>query len=164
MHGTIILVGSDESARRLQAVALVDPTTGAPTTVSVDTTGLASDVNMDRAADALESIRDSTATAPVRVVSAEYETVAASQTDQMMGPTGAIGDTIEAILVIPSSTTVGAISIEDGATNTTVYAGGTVSADLKPFVIPLYSIASVSGGWEITTGAGCSLIVFGNFT
>lgn len=131
---------------------------------SFDTTGLATDVNMDRAADALETIRDSTATTPVRVVSAEYETVAASQTDQMMGPTGAIGDKIEAILVIPSATTVGAISIEDGATNTTVYAGGTVSADLKPFVIPLFNIASVSGGWEVTTGAGCSCIVFGDFT
>lgn len=105
-----------------------------------------------------------TAPAEVFARSSEYETVAASVTDQMMGTTGAVGDTIDGILVIPSSTTVGAISIEDGSTNTTVYAGGTVGADLKPFFIPLFGIASVSGGWEITTGVGASALVFGRFT
>lgn len=138
-----------------------------PAGVTLDTTGLATEAKQDTAIThlaAIETAVESTAPATVKVQSAEYETVAASQTDQMMGPTGAIGDKIEAILVIPSATTVGAISIEDGATNTTVYAGGTVSADLKPFVIPLFNIASVSGGWEVTTGAGCSCIVFGDFT
>lgn len=97
--------------------------------------------------------------------SSEYETVAASQTDQMMGPTGAIGDTIEGILVIPATTSPGAISIEDGSTNTTVFTGGATSvSNLIPFWIPLNNIASVSGGWEITTGASVSCIVFGNFT
>ncbi|MET3527273.1 hypothetical protein [Phenylobacterium koreense] len=102
--------------------------------------------------------------ADVEVVSSEYEVVEASQTDQMLGTTGAIGDKLEALLVIPTSTTVGAISIEDGSTNTVVYAGGTVSADLKPFPIPLFGIASESGGWEITTGAGARVIAFGRFT
>ena len=97
--------------------------------------------------------------------SAEYETVAASQTDQMMGPTGAAGDTIEGILVIPATTSPGAISIEDGATNTTVFTGGASSVlTLHPFWIPLNNIATASGGWEITTGANVSCIVFGNFT
>jgi hypothetical protein len=97
--------------------------------------------------------------------SAEYETVAASQTDQMMGVTGAIGDTIEGILVIPASTSPGAISIEDGSTNTTVFAGGASSVtSLIPFYIPLNNIATVSGGWEITTGANVSCIVFGTFS
>lgn len=105
-----------------------------------------------------------TTPASVMVVSSEFETVAASQTDQMLGATGAAGDTLEGLLVIPSSTTVEAISIEYGSTNITVYAGGTVGADLKPFFIPLFGIAAPSGGWEITTGAGCSVIAFGNFT
>lgn len=101
----------------------------------------------------------------VRIASAEYETVAASQTDQMMGPTGAVGDKIEGILVIPATLSPGAISIEDGATNTTVFTGGTASVpSLIPFFIPLLNIASVSGGWEITTGANVSCIVFGDFT
>lgn len=96
---------------------------------------------------------------------AEYETVAASQTDQIMGATGAVGDTISGILVIPATTSPGAISIEDGATNTTVFAGGASSvSNLVPFFIPLENIATVSGGWGITTGANVSCIVFGNFT
>jgi hypothetical protein len=101
----------------------------------------------------------------VYVRASEYETVAASQTDQMMGPTGAVGDTIEGILVIPATTSPGAVSIEDGSTNTTVFTGGASSVtNLIPFYIPLNNIASVSGGWEITTGANVSCIVFGNFT
>lgn len=115
--------------------------------------------------DDIEAVAESTAPTVVSVFSSEYETVAASQTDQIMGATGAIGDAIEAILVTPTSTTVGAISIEDGSTNTVVYTGGTVGADLKPFVIPLFGIkATTATGWEITTGAGMSLLVFGQFT
>lgn len=107
------------------------------------------------------------ADAPTAVspISSEYELVAASQTDQIMGTTGAIGDTIDGILVIPTTTAVGAISIEDGGTNTPVYAGGTVGADLKPFFIPLFGIkATTATGWEITSGGNESLIVFGQFT
>lgn len=113
----------------------------------------------------LEDVRDDTSPVSTREVAANFETVAASQTDQVMGATGAVGDNIEALLVVPSSTTVGAISIEYGSTNITVYAGGTLGADLKPFVIPLFGIATPSGGgWEITTNGGCSVIAFGRFT
>ena len=104
------------------------------------------------------------APADVQVVPSEYEVVEASQTDQMLGTTGAAGDSLESLLVIPTSTTVGAISIEDGSTNTVVYAGGTVGADLKPFPIPLFGIQTVNGGWEVTTGAGARVIAFGRFT
>ena len=94
----------------------------------------------------------------------EYETVAASQTDQMLGATGAVGDYLEKLLVIPASTSPGAVSIEDGSTNTVVFTGGASSvSNLVPVTIDL-GIASVSGGWEITTGANVSVIAFGLFT
>lgn len=99
--------------------------------------------------------------------SIKYETVAASQTDQMLGGAGAIGDRLVGLLVIPATTSPGAISIEDGSTNTTVFTGGATSvADLTPFYIAFgpTGIYSVSGGWEITTGANVALIAFGNFT
>jgi len=105
-------------------------------------------------------------TTPAEVVGGayEYETVAASQTDQMLGPTGAAGDYLDGLLVIPATTSPGAVSIEDGSTNTTVFTGGASSVpSLIPFYIPL-GINSVSGGWEITTGANVSLIAFGRFT
>jgi hypothetical protein len=118
-------------------------------------------------AGSVSSVQGVTGMTPFRVTgtSAEYETVAASQTDQMMGASGAVGDTITGILVIPATTSPGAVSIEDGSTNTPVFAGGASSvSNLTPFFIPLFDIASVSGGWEITTGANVSCIVFGNFS
>jgi hypothetical protein len=94
----------------------------------------------------------------------DYETVAASQTDQMMGASGAVGDYLAGVLIIPATTSPGAVSIEDGATNIVVFAGGASSvSNLVPFMIPL-GIKSVSGGWEITTGANVSAIAVGNFT
>lgn len=107
----------------------------------------------------------STTPADVRVAAAEFETVAASVTDQMLGPTGGAGDTLSGLLVIPATTSPGAVSIEYGSTNITVFAGGTDSvSSLIPFFVPLENIASVGGGWEVTTGANVSVIAFGNFT
>lgn len=95
-----------------------------------------------------------------------YETVAASQTDQVMG-TGAVGDRLDAVLIIPTSLSPGAVSIEDGSTNTEIFAGGTGSvSSLVPFLVPMGTngIVSVSGGWEITTGANVRAVGFGRFT
>jgi len=94
----------------------------------------------------------------------EYETVAASQTAQALGATGAIGDYISGILVVPASTSPGSVTLLDGSTSITVFAGGASSlSNLVPFFIPLGMI-SVSGAWKITTGAGVSCIGIGDFT
>jgi hypothetical protein len=94
----------------------------------------------------------------------EYETVAASQTAQALGATGAAGDTIAGILVIPATTSPGAIALLDNATSITVFTGGAASvSNLVPFYIPL-GINSTSGAWKITTGANVSCIAVGEFT
>ncbi len=94
----------------------------------------------------------------------EYETVAASQTAQVIGTTGAIGDYISGILVIPATTSPGNVLLLDNATSITVFVGGASSvSNLVPFFIPLGMI-SVSGAWKITTGASVSCIGIGNFT
>ncbi|MGE3712645.1 MAG: hypothetical protein AB7G35_23620 [Hyphomicrobiaceae bacterium] len=94
----------------------------------------------------------------------EYETVAASQTAQVLGATGAVGDYISGILVVPATTSPGAIVLLDNATSITVFAGGASSvSNLVPFFIPL-GMKSVSGAWKITTGADVSCIGIGNFT
>lgn len=94
----------------------------------------------------------------------DYEHVAASQTDQMMGATGAAGDYLSHLLVIPASTSPGEVSIEDGSTNRVVFVGGASSAsNLIPFVIPI-GAKSTTGGWEVSTGASVSVIAFGDFT
>jgi hypothetical protein len=95
----------------------------------------------------------------------EWETVAASQTDQALGATGATGDYLAGLLVVPATTSPGAISIKDGAGSAiTVFTGGATSvSNLVPFFIPL-GIISLAGAWKITTGASVSVIGVGNFT
>jgi len=94
----------------------------------------------------------------------EYETVAASQTAQALGATGATGDYISGILVIPATTSPGVVTLLDNATSIPVFVGGASSvSNLVPFFIPLGMI-SVSGAWKITTGANVSCIGIGNFT
>ena len=103
---------------------------------------------------------------PVSVVrdADEYETVAASATAQVLGATGAAGDYINHILIIPATTSPGNVLLLDGATSITVFAGGASSvSSLVPFAVPL-QMTSVSGAWKITTGSNVSVIGIGNFT
>jgi hypothetical protein len=105
-------------------------------------------------------------TAPERQpLGTRYETVAASQTNQAMGPTGAVGDYLKGVLVVPATTSPGNIQIKDGSlTAVTIFAGGATSVTtLTPFYVEL-GIHSVSGAWQITTGANVSAIGIGQFS
>jgi|CXWL01.1.fsa_nt_gi hypothetical protein len=94
----------------------------------------------------------------------DYETVAASQTAQVLGATGATGDFINHLLVVPANLNPGAISILDNATSITVFTGGAASiSSLTPFTVYL-GMKSVSGAWKVTTGADVSVIGVGKFT
>lgn len=95
----------------------------------------------------------------------DYETVAASQTDQAMGATGGAGNYLSGLLIVPATTSPGAVSIKDGAGSAiTVFTGGASSVlSLVPFFVPVLA-RSASGAWKITTGANVSAIATGNFT
>jgi len=95
----------------------------------------------------------------------EYETVAASSTDQTLGATGATGDYLSGILIVPATTSPGAVSIKDGAGSAiTIFTGGATSvSNLVPFFVPL-GIKSAAGAWKVTTGTSVSAIGVGNFT
>lgn len=94
----------------------------------------------------------------------EYETVAASQTAQVLGATGGTGDFISGVLVVPATTSPGNILLLDNATSITIFTGGASSvSNLVPFFIPL-GMFSVSGAWKLTTGANVSAVGIGNFT
>ena len=99
------------------------------------------------------------------VVGNEYETVAASSTDQVLGATGAIGDLITGVLIIPGTTSPGAVSIKDGSGSAiSVFAGGASSVStLHPFFVPL-GIKATGAGWKVTTGTNVTAIGVGNFT
>ena len=102
---------------------------------------------------------------PVAASGTEYETVAASQSEQALGATGASGDLLVGLLIVPASTSPGAVSIKDGAGSAiTVFAGGTSSvSNLVPFFVPL-AIKSTGGAWKVTTGANVSVVAVGDFT
>lgn len=97
----------------------------------------------------------------------EYETVAASQTDQTLGATGAAGDLINGLLIVPATTSPGAVTLRDGSSpdqSFIVFTGGGSSvSNLVSFYIPL-GIRSVIGAWKVTTGTNVSVVAMGDFT
>lgn len=93
-----------------------------------------------------------------------YETVAASQTDQVLGGAGATGDYLQTLLIVPTTTAAGSVSIKDGSGSAiTVFTGGGTLVDLKPIILPL-GMRSAAGAWSVTTGANVSAIGIGTFT
>ena len=97
----------------------------------------------------------------------DYKAIAASQTNSQLGAVGALSDTLSGLVIVPATTSPGAISITDGVATITVFAGGTTSVtDLKPFPVffgtGIYALGP--GGWKVTTGANVSVVAFGKFS
>jgi len=92
----------------------------------------------------------------------EYETVAASQTDQVLGATGATGDYLSHIVIQPAAVGAGTVTVKDNTTVIFTFTTGTLS-DLSPKTVP-FGAFSVSGAWKVTTGASVAVIGFGDFT
>ena len=95
----------------------------------------------------------------------KYETVAAGQTAQVLGLSGAQGDFIERVIIIPATTAAGAVTLIDGSTSITLHVGGGTTAltILAPIVVEL-NMYSLTGPWKITTGTNVSVIAVGDFT
>ena len=89
-----------------------------------------------------------------------YETVAASQTAQVLGGSGAVGDTIIRLIVTVNTALTSTVTILDNATSIAIMpattAVGVYSIDL--------GVQSVSGPWKVTTGAGATVVAVGNFS
>jgi len=118
---------------------------------------------LNTATASLLTAAQSTAPVPIELPGGG-ETVAASQT-QVMGASGATGDYLSHVTIIPASTSPGAVQIKDGGgTAFTVFAGGASSvSSLVPFVVPV-GMKSIAGAWTIITNANVSAIAAGSFT
>jgi hypothetical protein len=92
----------------------------------------------------------------------EYEIVAASQTAQVIGATGAAGDYLSHVIFYPATTGAATSIVLDNAIEVAKYTAGTL-ADLRPIIIPVNAV-SVSGAWKVTTGANMTATAFGDFT
>jgi hypothetical protein len=105
---------------------------------------------------------------PFELIGDGYTTVAASATTTMVGAkaTGALGDVLTGVLIVPGSTAAGAVTITDGSGSAiTIFAGGGVTAlaTLIPFFVP-WGARSVNGAWKVTTLTNVTAIGIGRFT
>ena len=91
----------------------------------------------------------------------QYETVAASQTAQVLGGTGAIGDYLHRIIITTNTAATATVTLLDGATSIPLHSAGGPSGGAETIEL---NIASVSGAWKVTTGAGCTVIGVGIFS
>lgn len=119
---------------------------------------------VQRVVEASDSTVNTRLAAIAKSIEGDYETVAANQTAQVLGATGAIGDFILHVTIVPATTSPGAVTLLDNATSITIFAGGASSvSNLVPFAVPL-NMVSVSGAWKLSTGANVSAIGVGSFT
>ena len=93
----------------------------------------------------------------------DYEWVAASQSNQALGPGDSrAGDVLEKIVIVPDTTAAGTVWLHDGGgLSQKVFVTGTLS-DLSPITIPI-GARSVSGDWTVTTGANVHVLGVGRF-
>jgi hypothetical protein len=93
-----------------------------------------------------------------------YNTVAASQTAQVLGATGATGDYLSHCVIAPATLNPGNVIILDNAIAVYTFAGGSASVStLISWPVPI-GATSVSGAWKVTTGASVSVVCTGKFT
>ena len=93
----------------------------------------------------------------------QYETVAASQTDQAMGVTGAAADYLDKLICVVATAATAQVQIKDGAGSAITVLPNSPGGGVGTYVIPI-GLKSTSGAWKITTAAGVSVIGCGKFT
>jgi hypothetical protein len=98
---------------------------------------------------------------PVEVGGSDYETVAASQTDQVLGTAGAAGDFLARLVLNVITVATASVTLTDGATAIVVQTAA--SAVLGAQTVE-FGIRAKTGPWKITTGAGVTVIAIGQFS
>lgn len=99
---------------------------------------------------------------PVEIGGHQYEYVAASQANQVLGTAGASGDFLARLIVMTTTEATAQVDIKDGA-GTAIRVHNTAGVNIGTEVIEL-GIRSVNGPWQITTGAGVAVLAIGQFS
>lgn len=97
---------------------------------------------------------------PVRIGGEDYETVAASQTAQVLGTAGSVGDFIGRLIITVTTAATSTVALLDNATSIPIMAANTA---IGVYVVEI-GARSVSGAWKVTTGAGVSVLAVGKFS
>jgi hypothetical protein len=93
----------------------------------------------------------------------DYETVAASQTNQVLGGTGAAGDYLGRLICVVATAATAQVQIKDGSLTAVTVLPNSPGGGIGAYVIPVGAKSS-AGAWQVTTGAGVSVIAVGAFT
>jgi len=95
-----------------------------------------------------------------------YEHVAASQTAQVLGGAGAVGDYLHRLIITVNTALTSTVQIVDGTgagvlTHTILPAA--VGAGIGVYSVEINAV-SANGAWKVTTGAGVEVMAVGIFT
>jgi hypothetical protein len=89
----------------------------------------------------------------------QYETVAASQTTQVLGGTGGV-DYLHRLIISVATSATSTVTLLDGATSIVIMAANT---PIGTYSIEM-NMRAATGPWKITTGAGVTVIGVGRFS
>jgi len=91
----------------------------------------------------------------------QYETVAVSQTGQVLGGTGATGDYVQRLIINTITVLTAGVTLIDGSTSIVIQTAASGVIGVQSVEI---GVASVTGPWKITTGAGATVVAVGIFS
>jgi len=94
----------------------------------------------------------------------DYEAVAASQTDQIMGPVGAVGNVLKRLVVSVATAATSTVSIKDGDGAAIVITAANTPIGVYAVDINARCVNTTTPGWKVTTGAGATVLAVGRFT
>ena len=95
-----------------------------------------------------------------------YEHVTVSQTAQVLGTTGAVGDYLHRLICTVSTAATSVVQIIDGTGTgvlTHTILPNSVGGGIGVYNIELNTV-SANGAWKVTTGAGVEVMAVGIFT
>jgi mannose/fructose/N-acetylgalactosamine-specific phosphotransferase system component IID len=94
----------------------------------------------------------------------DYETVAASQTNQVCGPVGGTGDVITRLVITVATAATAATSLKDGSLTAVTVLPNSPGGGIGVYVVDFgEGMRSTSGAWQVTTGAGATAYCVGRF-
>ena len=91
----------------------------------------------------------------------QYETVAVSQTGQVLGGTGAAGDYVHRLVINTITVASAGVTLIDGSTSIVIQTAASAVIGVASIEV---NMAAVTGPWKITTGAGATVVAVGIFS
>lgn len=92
----------------------------------------------------------------------QYETVAASQTAQVLGGAGAAGDYLHRLIITVNTSATSTVTLVDGLTSIPIVPAN-VASGIGVINVEV-NAASLTSGWKVTTGAGVTVVAVGQFS